>query len=88
MTSLPPPATKNFPESSIEKKCYNIVEMFKENIPIMNDRNRLGYNLYKFMTGEGDEPDILVKSTKIKIVEISKEELAKKISDELKKIQL
>jgi hypothetical protein len=88
MTSLPPPATKKFPESSIEKKCYNIVEMFKENIPIMNDRNRLGYNLYKFMTGEGDEPDILVKSTKIKIVEISKEELAKKISEELKKINV
>lgn len=86
MTTLPPPATKVFPESTIEKKCYNIVELFKENIPIMNDRNRLGFNLYKFMTGEGDSPEILVKSTKIKIVEISKEELAKRISEELKKI--
>jgi hypothetical protein len=86
MTTLPPPATKLFPENSVEKQCYNITEMFKENIPIMNDRNRLGYCLYKFVKGEGDAPEILVKSTKIKIVEISKEELATKISEELKKI--
>ena len=86
MTTLLPPATKVFPENSIEKKCYNIVEMFKENIPIMNDRNRLGYNLYKFMTGEGDSPEILVKSTKIKIEGMTKEELAKRLTEELKKI--
>jgi hypothetical protein len=86
MATLPPPATNYFPENSIEKQCYNIAELFKENIPIMNDRNRLGFNLYRFVKGEGDAPEILVKSTKIKIVEISKEELAKKISEELKKI--
>ena len=86
MTTLPPPATKVFPESSIEKKCYNIVEMFKENIPIMTDRNRLGYNLYKFMTGEGDAPEILVKSTKIKIEGTTKEELANRLTEELRKI--
>ena len=86
MTTLPPPATKVFPESTIEKKCYNIVEMFKENIPIMNDRNRLGYNLYKFMTGEGDSPEILVKSTKIKIEGMTKEELAKRLTEEMTKI--
>lgn len=86
MTTLPPPATKVFPESSIEKKCYNLVEMFKENIPIMNDRNRLGYNLYKFMTGEGDSPEILVQSTKIKIEGMTKAELAKRLTEELAKI--
>mgnify|MGYP001561127304 CR=1 FL=1 len=86
MTTLPPPATKVFPESTIEKKCYNIVEMFKENIPIMNDRNRLGYNLYKFMTGEGDSPEILVRSTKIKIEGMTKAELAKRLTEELAKI--
>jgi hypothetical protein len=86
MTTLPPPATKLFPENSVEKQCYNITEMFKENIPIMNDRNRLGYCLYKFVKGEGDAPEILVKSTKIKILDISKDELAERISEELKKI--
>ena len=86
MTTLPPPATKVFPESSIEKKCYNIAEMFKENIPIMNDRNRLGFNLFKYMTGEGDSPEILVKSTKIKVEGMTKAELAKRLAEELSKI--
>lgn len=87
MTTLPPPAVKKFPESSLEKQCYNITEMFKENIPIMNDRNRLGYCLYKYMTGEGDAPEVLVSSTKIKIEGIAKPELAKKLADELTKIK-
>jgi hypothetical protein len=56
MTTLPPPATKQFPENSIEKKCYSIAESFKEYIPAMNERNRLGFNLYRFAIGEGDAP--------------------------------
>jgi hypothetical protein len=88
MTSSPPPAVKKYPENSIEKQCYNITEMFKENIPVPNDRNRLGYCLYKYVKDEGDKPEILVKSTKIKIEKISKEELAKKLTEELAKINL
>lgn len=88
MTTLPPPAVKKFPENSLEKQCYNITEMFKENIPIMNDRNRLGYCLFKYMSGEGDTPEILMVSTKIKIEGMEKKELAKKISDQLAKIKL
>ncbi len=88
MTSLPSPATKYFPETSLEKQCYNIAERFKENIPIMNDRNRLGFNLYRFMKEEGDAPEILVSSAKIKIVGITKEELARRISEELTKIKI
>ncbi len=88
MTTLPPPATKLFPANSLEKQCYNITEMFKENIPIMNDRNRLGYCLFKYMKGEGDAPEILVNSTKIKVEGIAKPELAKKLAEELSKINL
>jgi hypothetical protein len=87
MTTLPPPATRYFPGNSLEKQCYNIAEMFIENIPIVNDRNRLGFNLYKYMKGEGDKPEILVKSTKIKIIGITKEELARKLSEALTKIE-
>ncbi len=88
MTSLPPPKTKVFPADSKEKQVYNIVEQLAENIPVPNDRNRLGYCLYKFVTGQGDNPEILVSSTKIKIVGMKKEELAKKINDELEKAKL
>lgn len=85
MTTLPPPNTNFFPENSLEKKCYNIAEMFKEFIPIMNDRNRLGYNLFKFIKGEGDKPEIIVKNAKLKIEGITSHELAKRISEELAK---
>ena len=37
MTTLTPPGTIEFPESSTEKKVYNIVEQFSKHIPITND---------------------------------------------------
>jgi len=87
MTTLPPPNTREFPDSSVEKKVYNIVESLIEYLPIANDRNRLGFGLYKFMTGEGDPPEVLIKSSKLKIEGITPEELAKKISTEIENIK-
>ncbi|MFA6597271.1 MAG: hypothetical protein WCS69_06080 [Ignavibacteriaceae bacterium] len=86
MSTLPSPATKEFAASTIEKQVYTLTESLKEYLPIANDRNRLGYSLYKFMTGQGDEPLISVKSAKLKIVGISDVELAKKIETGLKEI--
>jgi hypothetical protein len=86
MTTLTPPGTIEFPESSIEKKVYNIVGSFGDYIPITNDKNRLGYCLFKFMKGEGDSPKVALRSSKIKVVGISIDELAQKIDAELKKI--
>ncbi|MGE5402607.1 MAG: hypothetical protein ACM3S2_19600 [Ignavibacteriales bacterium] len=87
MTTLPPPAVKPFPEDSLEKQVYTIVEKYKENIPIANDRNRLSFSLYKYMNGEGDKPEILVKTTKIKIVGIEPMALAQKLNEELKHVK-
>ena len=87
MGTLPPPATKLFPEDSLEKKVYNAVNKFREYLPIENDRNRLGYALFKYVTGEGDEPSITLKSTKVKVEGISLQELAKKITIEIDKIK-
>ncbi len=87
MTTLPPPSTKNFPDDSLEKKVYNLVESLSEYLPILNDRNRLGFSLYKYLKGEGDSPEILVKSTKIKVEGITEDELADKIKFELNKIK-
>lgn len=86
MTTLTPPGTIEFPDSSLEKKVYNIVESFSKNIPILNDKNRLGYCLFKFMKGEGDPPKVALRSAKIKVVGISIDELAQKLDAELKKI--
>ena len=87
MSTLPPPSTQPSPEDSLESKVYGIVEKLSQYIPLMNDRNRLGFNLYKFMKGEGDSPEIAVMNAKLKIEGITPTELADKIKAELEKIK-
>lgn len=87
MTSLPPPETRKAPDDIVEKKVYNIVEDLSNYLPIINDRNRLGFMLYKYVTGEGDNPSIIVKTAKIKVEGISLESLAQKIEAEIEKIR-
>ena len=86
MSTLPPPKTRKFSESSQEKKAYNLVEQFAEYLPIANDRNRLGFGLYKYLEGEGDPPTVLLRSSKLNIEGITIDELAKKLSAELEKL--
>jgi len=86
MTTLPPPGTNFFPDDSLEKKVYNVVEKYAANIPIANDRSRLGFNLYRYLTGEGDPPDITVKNSKLKLEGISEKELAQKLANDIKGI--
>jgi hypothetical protein len=86
MSTQPSPGTSKFPDDSIEKKVYKIIEDLSNYLPVLNDRNRLGYSLYKYMQGEGDSPAITLKNAKVKIEGISMEELSKKISNELDKI--
>jgi hypothetical protein len=87
MTTLKAPGTKMFPDDSVEKQVYNIVDDLKGYLPIMNDRNRLGFCLYKYMQGEGDSPEVIVKTNKLTIEGITPEELALKISSGLGKIR-
>jgi len=47
----------------------------------------LGMRYLKYITGEGDEPIITLKSTKVKVEGISLQELAKKITIEIDKIK-
>ncbi len=74
MTTLPSPGTNQFPDDSVEKQVYNIVDGLKEYLPIMNDRNRLGFCLYKYMQGEGDTPEVIVKTNKLVLEGITPEE--------------
>jgi len=86
MSTLPSPGTNMFPDDSIEKQVYNIIGKLSNYLPVLNDRYRLGYSLYKYMQGEGDNPAITLRNVKVKIEGISMEELAKIISLELEKI--
>ena len=86
MSTLPPPSTKKFPEDSLESKVYKIVEELKEYLPVLNDRNRLGFSLYLYMKGEGDKPEVLIKNLKLTVNNISEDELVQKINNELQRI--
>jgi hypothetical protein len=86
MTTLKSPGTNMFPDGSVEKQVYNIVDELKDYLPIMNDRNRLGFCLYKYMQGEGDTPEVIVRTNRLTIEGITPEELALKISTGLQKI--
>lgn len=87
MTSLKSPGTSKFPDSSLEKQVYNVVDELKDYLPIVNDRNRLGFCLFKFMKGEGDSPEVIVKTNKLTIEGITPEELTSKINSGLEKIR-
>ncbi len=87
MSSLPPMPYKEFPADSLEKQIYTMVENLEVYIPVANDRNRLSYNLFKFMTGEGDVPLVSIKNSKIALSDISVEELALKIEDGLQDLK-
>ena len=87
MTSLNPSPVKEFPADSLEKQVYSFVDSLSDNLPIPNDRNRLSYCLFKYLNGEGDAPQILVKTQKLKIQGISQAELAVKLEEGLKNIK-
>jgi len=87
MSTKPAFATTPHPENSVERKTYNLVESLKEFMPIENDRNRLGYGLFKYLNGEGDAPTVLLQSAKIRFEGIEYSELAQKLADGLKEIK-
>lgn len=87
MTTKMPSPVKSFPDTSIEKQVYTFVDSLKEYMPVDNDRNRLSYGLIKYLSGEGDAPEILVQSTKVHIENISASELAQKLTDGISRIK-
>lgn len=88
MTTLAAPLVKKYPENSVERKAYDIAEKFKDNLPIMNDRNRLGFNLYRYLKGEGDTPEVIVKTARFTLNGITKEELVKKLNEEIERVKI
>jgi len=87
MTTKAPSAVKLFPEDSLEKKVYSMIENFKDNIPEPNERNRLAFALLGYLKGEGDKPLTTVKSNKLNLKNITNEELADKLKNELDRIK-
>ncbi len=87
MATKAPSPVKTFPDTSLEKQVYSFVDSLAEFIPVDNDRNRLSYGLIKYLSGDGDAPEVLVQSTKVEIANISASELAQKLSEGISKIK-
>ena len=87
MATLAPSPVKEFPEDSIEKKVYAMVETLEDKIPLMNDRNRLAFALLNYLDGHGDEPKITVRNNKLELKNISESELAKILETKLAEIK-
>lgn len=87
MSTKAPSPVKEFPETSLEKQVYSLVDSLAEFIPFENDRNRLGYGLFKYISGDGDAPEVLLSSAKIQFENISTQELSQKLSDGLVKLK-
>jgi hypothetical protein len=86
MTTLPGPKTIEFPEDSLEKQVYTIAEELKDYLPLPNERNRLGYVLFKYFNKQGDGPEIIVKSGKFHLQGISKEKFVEVLTEKIKSV--
>lgn len=88
MTTLPPPHIKQFGSDTPEKKAYNLAASFEKYLPLPNDRNRLGFNIYRNLIGEGETVEVIVNSGKYKLEGINKEEFIKILGDEIAKLKI
>ncbi len=87
MATLSPSNVKEFPESSIEKKVYNMVDSLEPYLPLMNDRNRLSFSLLNYLNGHGDPPAITVRNNKLTIKDISSADLVKMLEEKLAELK-
>ena len=88
MATLPASPVKEFPENSLEKKVYSLVDSLEENIPLMNDRNRLSFALLNYLNGHGDSPAITVRNNKLHLDKITASELAKILETKIADIKM
>ena len=87
MATLPPSSVKEFPEDSLEKKVYSMVDSLEENIPLMNDRNRLAFALLNYLNGHGDAPYITVRNNKLTLNKITVSELSKILESKIAELK-
>ena len=87
MATLPASPVKEFPENSLEKKVYSMVDKLEQNIPLMNDRNRLSFALLNYLNGHGDSPAITVRNNKLHLNNISAAELVKILETKIEEIK-
>lgn len=87
MATLPASPVKEFPENSLEKKVYSMVDSLEQYIPLMNDRNRLSFALLNYLNGHGDSPAITVRNNKLQLNNIHAAELVEILENKIEEIK-
>ncbi|MFN0156619.1 MAG: hypothetical protein ACKVRP_00940 [Bacteroidota bacterium] len=82
MTTKAPSSVKQAPENAIEKLAYAAVASIPTVDP--HDQDRLGYNVWRWLTLRRDPLDIAVKTAGARL-KISDEEAVQRIKEHLQK---
>ena len=82
MSTVAPSSVKEFPASSLEKIAYNSIKSIPTREP--NDRNRLGYHLWQWLSERQGTLEQAVKNSGSRIL-ISEQEAMTIIKQELQK---
>ena len=88
MTTKPPPKVKEEDNSSIVKKIYSIVDALEDVIPVMNDRYRLGFCLYRYYDGLANSIYEAIQSAKPWSCKIDFKELDKIITSKFEELNI
>ncbi len=88
MTTKPPPKIKEESMSEPVKKIYAMTDELKDIIPIMNDRNRVGFCLYKYYNGEASSIKEALRSANPESCTIDRKELEKLVTEKYNKLGL
>jgi hypothetical protein len=81
MATKPAASVKKYPEDSIETKAYQSVADIPTREP--NDRNRLGYHVYRWLTQNGTTPlEELIFESRARLL-IEPDEAKRKILEKL-----
>lgn len=88
MTTKPPASVKKASDEEPVKKIYDMIEEFKEVIPVTNERYRLAFNINKFFNGESASLKEALTNANPESCIIAKNELLEKLTEKFEKLGL
>jgi hypothetical protein len=88
MTTKTPASVKEASPDEPVKKIYNMVEEFKDVIPITNERYRLAYCVNKFFNRETNSLKEALTSANPESCTIERNELLKQLTEKYNKLGL
>ena len=88
MTTKAPASVKKADENEPVKKIYDMVEEFKEVIPVTNERYRLAFNINKFLNGESASLKEALTNAHTESLTISRNEFLEKLAAKYEQLGL